>query len=263
MRYFILFILLIAGIYGINILAGNQGRTSLRSTYNTESENNYSMKMLGDMINADVTSRNGNKLGFIQDIVIDTKTKVVSYAVLSYKRGSKLFAVPINALQYNDQNKSLVLDMNYEILDSIDGFDKNNWPEFADTRLALGTDNYFQEQKSWEPTISRWESIISGANYKFRLTRLSDLLNYKIESEKGDLIGYVNDVILSRDNHIEYVAVFIWDNSLYDVPFKYEFIPFKELKAEKDNSFRVKSSYYKELYTDNYTDYCNGPYSLI
>lgn len=262
MRYLILFILLIAGIYGINIIAGNQSKTALTSTLNTDSDNRYSMKMLGDMINTDVINLNGDKLGFIQDIVIDTKTKDVSYAVLSYPRGSKLFAVPISALEYNGQKKSLVLDMNYEILDSIDGFDKNNWPEYADTRLTLGTDNYFQDEKSWEPTISRWESIISDSNYKFRLTRLSDLLNYKIESEKGELIGYVNDVILSRDNHIEYVAVFIWDNSLYDIPFKYEFIPFKELRTNKDNSFRVNSSYYKELYTDNYTD-CNSPYSLI
>ena len=260
MKYFILFLLIFAGCLFINIFAGSDNEFA--ETKSKVEDSPQDIKMLGDMIGIHVKNHKGESLGYIKDITIDTNTKEVNYAVLSYTRGNKLFAVPLSTLKYNNRNNNFILDMNYEILGSIEGFDTDNWPEYADPRLALGTDNYFQAEKSWSYTFARWEDIISKSDYDYKLTKLSDLLNYRIVSEKGDLIGYVNDLVLSNDNIIEYIAVFIWDSPYYDMPFKYEFIPYKELITDTNNSFRVKSGYFRHLYTDNYSEY-KDPYSVI
>lgn len=260
MKYFILFVLIVASCLTINILTGS--KNDLNNTESFPANSGYSTKMLGDMIRSNVKNYNGDNLGFIRDIVIDTKTNEVNYVVLSYTRDNKLFAVPLSALKYDSHNSRFILDMNYNILDHLEGFNVYNWPEYADPRLALGTEKFLEAEKSWAYTFSRWESIISGSNYDYKLTKLSDLLNYKIESENGDIIGYVNDLVLNDDNHIEYIAVFIWDSSFNDLPFKFEFIPFKELVTDTNNSFKVKSRYFRKLYTDNYSDY-SDPYSMI
>lgn len=260
MKYFILFLFIVAVYVAINIFTGSENNTTITKSYTPDTQ--YSVKMLGDMIGADVNNYNGDNLGFVQDIAIDTKTKEINYAVLSYTRGSKLFAVPLSALEHDSQNNSLILDMNYIILDQMEGFDENSWPDYADPRLALGTKNYFKSEKSWAHTFSSWENIISQSYYDYRLTKLSDLLNYKLESENGEIIGYVNDLVLSSNNHIEYVAVFFWDSSFSDMPFRFEFIPFKDLIPDTDKTFKVKSGYFRELYTDNYSEYKN-PYSVI
>lgn len=261
MKYFILFLLIAAAIYlPINIFMGSEDDIAVTKSYTPDRQ--FSIKMLGDMVGAGVNNYNGDKLGIIQDISIDTKTNEINYVVLSYKGGNKLFAVPLSTLEYDSQNKDFLLDMNYNILDHMEGFDENNWPDYADPRLALGTENYFEAEKSWAYTFTRWENIISQSSNHYTLTKLSDLLNYKLESENGEIIGYVNDLVLSGDNHIEYIAVFFWDSSLSDMPFRFEFIPFDELITDTDRTFKVKSSYFRELYTNNYSEYKN-PYSII
>ncbi len=259
MKYFILFIFIVVSCLSIEIYT-NTGDVQKTRSYDLKPP--YNVKMLGDFIKTDVRNYKGTRLGFIQDITIDTKTKEVNYAVLSYNRKNKLFAVPMSALEYDVENDYFLLDMDHSILDHLEGFNEADWPEHADPRLALGTTNYYETEKSWAYTFSKWNDIISTSNYDFELTKLSDLLNYKIESENGEIIGYVNDFVLNKENQIEFIAVFIWDNSVYDIPFKFDFIPFKQLVTENDRSFKVKSRYLKELYTVNYAEY-DGLESII
>lgn len=87
-----------------------------------------------------VVNRQGENLGKIEDIMLDTTNGTVAYAVLSFGGilgiGDKLFAIPWEALQLDPVNKQFVLDIDKERLESAPGFDKDHWPDMADLRWS-------------------------------------------------------------------------------------------------------------------------------
>ncbi len=94
-----------------------------------------------------VRNAQGEDLGDLKDLMIDTATGKVQYAVLSFGgilgMGDKLFAVPWTALRVDRQNECLVLDVPKERLKDAPGFDQNNWPDFADTNITSQISNYY------------------------------------------------------------------------------------------------------------------------
>lgn len=116
-----------------------------RDTYGMYSSNNGDgpgPQLMGadTLIGNDVYSQNEEDLGDIKEIMLDTSTGKVSYAVLSYGgflgMGEKLFAVPWQALTLDTENKRFVLNVDSEKLESAPGFDKDNWPNMADEKWA-------------------------------------------------------------------------------------------------------------------------------
>ena len=83
------------------------------------------------------------KVGDIKDIMLDTHSGEVVYAVLSVDTGflnlgNKYFAIPWQALTFDTaQEEVVIFDVNKEKLENAPGFDKDNWPsepqpEFVD-----------------------------------------------------------------------------------------------------------------------------------
>jgi len=69
--------------------------------------------------------------------MIDIPAGKVAYAVLSFGgflgMGNKLFAVPWSALKLDEDKKHFILDVDKKKLENAPGFDKDNWPDMADT----------------------------------------------------------------------------------------------------------------------------------
>jgi sporulation protein YlmC with PRC-barrel domain len=90
-----------------------------------------------------VKNPQGEDIGDIKDIMIDTATGRVEYYVLSFGgflgMGKKLFAVPPQALQVDTNNECMVLDIPKEKLEKAPGFDEDNWPNTAN-------DNTFRDE---------------------------------------------------------------------------------------------------------------------
>jgi len=94
-------------------------------------------------------------LGDIKEIMLDMRSGRVAYAVLSFGGvlglGDKLFAVPWTALKLDTANKRFVLNTEKEKLESAPGFDKDAWPNMADSSWAndihayYGTEPYSQD----------------------------------------------------------------------------------------------------------------------
>src|SRR5690606_34363537 len=86
-----------------------------------------------------VNNSQGENLGQIKDLMINLHTGRIEYAVLSFGGvmgiGDKLFAVPWQALTVDERNEQILLDVPKERLKNAPGFDKNNWPNFADRTL--------------------------------------------------------------------------------------------------------------------------------
>lgn len=100
-----------------------------------------------------VVNPQGEDLGKIEDIMIDLTNGQVAYAVLSFGgfmgMGDKLFALPWNSLQVDQKNKKVVLDLPKDTLKESDGFDKSNWPNFADPEFRSRTYSKYGASPYW------------------------------------------------------------------------------------------------------------------
>jgi sporulation protein YlmC with PRC-barrel domain len=94
-----------------------------------------------------VRNKKEEELGEIKEIMLDTRTGEVSYAVLSYGgflgMGDKLFAVPWDALTLDSKNEGFTLDVDKKRLQDAPGFDKSKWPNMSDPSWAKQIHSYY------------------------------------------------------------------------------------------------------------------------
>lgn len=92
------------------------------------------------LIGDNVVNRQDEDLGDIKEIMLDTRTGQVAYAVLSFGgflgMGTRLFAVPWQALHLDTVNKRFVLNVDKDRLATAPGFDPDAWPDMSDMNWA-------------------------------------------------------------------------------------------------------------------------------
>lgn len=95
----------------------------------------------------------GENLGQIEELMIDLENGRVAYAVLSFGGflgiADKLFAIPFEALELDAPNHRFVLDVPREKLEKAPGFDKSQWPDFADPRFGQEVYRYYDISTYW------------------------------------------------------------------------------------------------------------------
>jgi len=96
----------------------------------------------------------GEDLGKVNEIMIDIPSGKVAYAVLSFGgflgMGNKLFALPWSALRLDEDKKHFVLGVDKKKLENAPGFDKDNWPDMADTTWGTRIFSYYGVAPYWE-----------------------------------------------------------------------------------------------------------------
>lgn len=94
-----------------------------------------------------VTNNKGQDLGEIKDLMIDTNTGTVNYAVLTFGGflglGDKYFAIPFEAFTVNETTEKFVLNVQKDVLENAPGFDKDNWPKTSDTNFWNGLYDHY------------------------------------------------------------------------------------------------------------------------
>lgn len=102
------------------------------------------------LIGNDVYNLQNEDIGDIKEIMLHVSSGRVEYAVLSFGSflglGEKLFAVPWSALKLDTVNKRFTLDMSKERLQDAPGFDKDDWPDFADESFVSNLHSYYGTQ---------------------------------------------------------------------------------------------------------------------
>lgn len=106
------------------------------------------------LIGMTVWNAQGKEIGQINDFVIDDTTGKIRYAALSYGglwgMGDKLFAVPWKAFKCEPskegEDPKLILNVSEETIKNSEGFDKANWPDFANRKLTDKIDRHFGVQ---------------------------------------------------------------------------------------------------------------------
>ncbi len=99
------------------------------------------------LIGNPVVSRDGEKLGRITELMLDTASGSVRYAVLRSGGilgfGGRLFAVPWGGLKLDSRNRRFVLEVNMARFEVAPGFDKHHWPDIADTNWVHAVHAYY------------------------------------------------------------------------------------------------------------------------
>jgi sporulation protein YlmC with PRC-barrel domain len=108
------------------------------------------------LIGMNVRNAEGEKLGTINDFVLDVRTGKIAYAALSVGGvlgvGDKLFAVPYTELKFDHgkDEQFFVLNASKQKLEAAPGFDQSNWPNFADPHWSDQIDKYYREARAKE-----------------------------------------------------------------------------------------------------------------
>jgi sporulation protein YlmC with PRC-barrel domain len=112
-----------------------------------------SLLSAGTMQGTSIKNPAGESLGDIKDLMIDLPTGRVAYAVVEFGGllgiGSKLFAVPMLALKQDAVNKCFVLDASKQSLENAAGFDKDQWPDFADRTWQTKVHEHYKTSPYW------------------------------------------------------------------------------------------------------------------
>ncbi|MGB3222929.1 MAG: PRC-barrel domain-containing protein [Desulforhopalus sp.] len=108
-------------------------------------------------IGMEIENLQGEDLGEVKDIMLDSKGKV-RYAAVSYGGflgvGDKMFAVPMEAFQFKRESDmffddvKLILNVSKEQLEGDEGFDDDNWPDFEDETYRSDLDKRYNIDRS-------------------------------------------------------------------------------------------------------------------
>jgi sporulation protein YlmC with PRC-barrel domain len=106
-----------------------------------------------EVVGRKVVSTQGENLGKIEEVMIDAVPGRVAYAVLSFGGflgvGDKLFAVPWKSLNYDPQQEAFIINADKRLLERAPGFDKNSWPDLADTNWRASIYSYYSAEPYW------------------------------------------------------------------------------------------------------------------
>lgn len=109
------------------------------------------------LIGMNVENPQGEKLGDVKDIVIDSTGKV-RYAAVSYGgfmgMGKQLYAVPLEAFTFKRDegwfydDVKVILDVREDQLKDEEGFDNDNWPNLDDEGYRKNLDTRYNVKRS-------------------------------------------------------------------------------------------------------------------
>jgi sporulation protein YlmC with PRC-barrel domain len=129
-------------------------RRTIMATYETHQGPGPQVLSASTITGDEVRNPEGDDLGKIEEVMLDMGSGRISYAVLSFGGvmglGDKLFAIPWSALELDPDNRCFVLDVEKEKLENAPGFDKDNWPSFADNTWATQIHSYYGSRPYWE-----------------------------------------------------------------------------------------------------------------
>jgi hypothetical protein len=106
------------------------------------------------VIGSRVVNAQNEDLGKIEDLVLDVGAGRIAYAVLSFGGfvglGEKYFAIPWNAFHFNLKASRVVLNVDKKLLANAPGFDKERWPNMADSTWGNSIHKHYGYTPYWE-----------------------------------------------------------------------------------------------------------------
>lgn len=158
-----------------------------------------------ELIGRDVRDAHGESIGEIKDLALVPSQERIPYAVMSVGGvigvGAELHAVPLAALDRHGDDE-LVLNMSKQQLDSLQGFDDDNWPaivsahgSYDNAGTAAGD---IRGNASTGTTSAATGTVVKAKEY----------MDYEVNNLNGDKLGEVKDLAVDLNNGtIQYAVI--------------------------------------------------------
>jgi len=204
-----------------------------------------------EFIGYSVQNLQGEDLGEIEDLMVDVNNSQVRYAVLSFGGfldiGDKLFAIPLDTIQFNAEEQAFILDVDEERLEQAPGFERENWPDTANPDWDMGYSDFWldgttdsvgeaegtvQGDAAQDQTVTEDEAVVEGEDTTGAETtteeqpvaegqdtmtdqpmagsviRASELMDFDIHNAQGEELGEVEDLIIQMGpQHMAYAVL--------------------------------------------------------
>ena len=106
------------------------------------------------IIGDNIVNRTGERLGKIEELMLDLEKGRVAYAVLSFGgflgMGEKLFAIPFEALKLDATREHFTLDVDKDKMRNAPGFDKKNPPQASDRTWGAEVYKFYGYTPYWQ-----------------------------------------------------------------------------------------------------------------
>lgn len=110
-----------------------------------------------ELTGTNVQNLQGENIGKIQDVMIDTESGHILYTVLSFGGfmgiGDEYFAIPMEALVFSREDDLIKLDIDKETLKNAPGFDKENWPAQPKDEFVNSVYDYYGYNRRSTPQL--------------------------------------------------------------------------------------------------------------
>jgi sporulation protein YlmC with PRC-barrel domain len=117
------------------------------SLADSHAKGNYIVGVKMSILGANVVNEAKEDLGTIEDVIIDSRTSVVAYAILTFGGflglGDKHFAIPWRVLDFHAVEGYAVLKIEKARLENAPGFKTGEWPDMGDTEWACRVDRHY------------------------------------------------------------------------------------------------------------------------
>jgi sporulation protein YlmC with PRC-barrel domain len=110
------------------------------SLASSRAKGNYILGVRKSIIGSPVINAERQDLGRIEDLVVDSRTNQIAYAILSFGGffgvGDKHFAIPWEVIHFDSVERQAVLNIEQDRLNNAPGFEKENWPDMTSSEWA-------------------------------------------------------------------------------------------------------------------------------
>lgn len=177
-----------------------------------------------DLTGKKITNPSGEDLGKLEEIVVDANSGRILYGVLSFGGvlgvGDKLFAIPWSSLSLTSDYKSFVLDIDKDRLKTASGFDKGQWPNFADEQWATKTYQYYGRSPYWTGVTAqnatdyrdRWNQRVSVWQ------KVSDLCGKDVRNAQDEKIGDISNLAIDPESGRILYGILSHRGKLFAIP---------------------------------------------
>ncbi len=183
-----------------------------------------------DIIGMEVKNPQGERLGFVKEIVTTQGRNRASYAVLEQSEllgaTTKWYAVPWPALWTSPTGTTLMLDVPKSEFQKVSGFNKTQWPD--------------RGSEEWSGRMSRsqfaqYSSQVTGPYEgqaeQFKLRKISELLGLTVKNNQGQKLGEIDSIIFATDrDEGQIVYGIIGHGGVYGIGKKMTAVPWRAIQ---------------------------------
>ncbi len=199
------------------------------------------------VIGCPVYGTQDEKLGTINDVVLNMEDGTVGYAVLTrggfFGFGNKLFAVPWSEFERHPEKEAYILDVREEYLEEAPGFEEARWPETAEENWAHGVRTSYREgpqesEGSGESQQAMTAQTDERLPIKFR--RATKLLGMTVRDFQGENLGRLDDIVIGTDQHKLAYGIMMLDTPIWAREREAAVVPWNAIEVIPDlGSLRI------------------------